>query len=83
MKSRIKNFFPLNEPARYVALTGLRMAALLMFCQALLLWFGGPVSYDTYEIHKHAAVIDEVLNSVFLSAIIGTVWMQLLHGREK
>lgn len=83
MKSLWKRITPLHPRAREVALTGLRMAVILLFCQLLLRLKATPLTIDTYEIFQMQSLFGETVRAVLLITAIGTVWLQSLFTAQK
>jgi uncharacterized membrane protein YqgA involved in biofilm formation len=66
--------------AKEVALSSIRLAIVLLFCQAMLLF--GPEGFDTYYVLQTVRAIPDVIRAVLLAGALGTAWMQYLHARS-
>ena len=73
----------LDPRALLIAKAGLAAAALLLFCECLLLGFGAPVSVDTYYINQYARAIQQVAGDCALLAVTGAVFAQFASRRSK
>jgi hypothetical protein len=63
--------------ARYTALSSIKLAIVLLICQAALLY--GPDGYDTYYNLQVMRAIPDVIRAVLLIGGLGTAWLQYLH----
>jgi hypothetical protein len=66
--------------AKDVALFSIKLAIVLLICQAALLF--GPGGFSTYYNIQVIRAIPEIIRSVLLVGVLGTAWMQYLHKRS-
>lgn len=67
--------------AKYAAVSSIKLAIVLLVCQAMLLF--GPAGYDTYYNLQVVRAMPEVIFSVLLSGGLGSAWLQSLHKRAE
>ncbi|MDR0325670.1 MAG: hypothetical protein LBI19_06225 [Oscillospiraceae bacterium] len=65
--------------AKDTALVSMKLAIVLLLCQAMLLF--GPVGYDTYYNLQVIRAMPEIIFSVLLAGGLGTAWLQTLYKR--